>query len=111
MRENLNRCLTVLFPLLALSVAFAGNAAQPVAREAPPTARKPILGDFAAEIRRPNGHIDIDANIQALKAMSANTYFYLIWHSASDWEDLPAFADAAAREGIDIWVYIIPWSE
>jgi hypothetical protein len=111
MRENLNRCLTVLFPLLALSVAFPGNAAQPVAREAPPTARKPILGDFAAEIRRPNGHIDIDANIQALKAMSANTYFYLIWHSASDWDDLPAFADSAAREGIDIWVYIIPWSE
>ena len=112
MNEMPHRCLTLLLPLLALCAAFPASAVKPVAREAQPAAaHKPILGDFAAEIRGPNGHIDIDANIAALKAMSANTYFYLIWHSPSDWDDLPAFADAAAREGIDIWVYIIPWSE
>jgi hypothetical protein len=110
MHEKMNRCLTAFVPLLALLAALPATAAKPAARETP-AIRKPILGDFAGEIRRPDGHIDIDANIQALKAMSANTYFYLIWHSASDWEDLPAFADAAARAGIDIWVYIIPWSE
>jgi hypothetical protein len=93
-----------LLPVVFLVVL----AALPASAAAP---RKPILGDFAGEIRRPNGHIDIDANIAALKSMSANTYFYLIWHNASDWDDLPAFADAAAREGIDVWVYIIPWSE
>ncbi|HEY7119188.1 MAG TPA: hypothetical protein VH475_21545 [Tepidisphaeraceae bacterium] len=92
-------CLAVILPVQAQDRGVAV------------TTRKPILGDFAAEIRRPNGHIDIDANIQALKALNANTYFYLIWHAASDWDDLPAFASAAQREGIDVWVYIIPWSE
>jgi hypothetical protein len=72
---------------------------------------KPIIGDFAAEIRRPDGHIDIAANIAALKSISANTYFYLIWHSPTDWDDLPAFASAAEKAKIDVWVYIIPWSE
>lgn len=72
---------------------------------------EPVLGDFDAEIRLPDGHIDVQANIDALKAMGANTYFYLIWHKASDWDDLPAFAAAAERAGIDVWVYLIPWSE
>ena len=49
--------------------------------------------------------------IEALKAMSANTYFYLIWHAPTDWDDLPDFAAAAEREGINVWVYLIPWSE
>jgi hypothetical protein len=73
--------------------------------------RRPIVGDFAAEFRRPDGHMDVDANIRALRAMGANTYFYLIWHKPTDWDDLPEFASAAERAGIDVWVYLIPWSE
>src|SRR5258706_662676 len=103
MHDRMTRLLTAVVPLLALAAALPASAAA--------AARKPITRDLAGEIRRPNGHIDIDANLAALKSMSANTYFYLIWHSQSDWDDLPAFADAAAREGIDVWVYIIPWSE
>jgi hypothetical protein len=100
MHDKMTRLITLLC-LILCTAALPAHAAK----------GKPILGDFDAELRLPNGHIDIDANIQALKAMSANTYFYLIWHSRFDWDDLPAFADAAGRAGIDVWVYIIPWSE
>jgi hypothetical protein len=103
--------LTRLFVPLCVALAAVTLPAIAQTREAGPPPRPPIIGDFAAEVRLPNGHIDIDANIQALKAIRANTYFYLIWHAPSDWDDLPAFADAAAREGINVWVYLIPWSE
>ena len=78
---------------------------------APAAARPPVLGDFAAEIRREDGHIDAEATVESLKKLGANTYFYLIWHAATDWEDLPAFADAARKQDIEVWVYLIPWSE
>jgi hypothetical protein len=102
--------MTRLPLIVCLLVSFDALPALAKGRS-PLRATQPILGDFAGEIRRPDGHIDIDANIAALKGMSANTYFYLIWHKRTDWEDLPAFAAAARREGIDVWVYIIPWSE
>src|SRR5215207_5379578 len=102
-----NRTTPSLAALCLLLMSFALPAFT-ADRRAP---AKPVLGDFAAEIRRPDGHIDVDANIAALKAMKVNTYFYLIWHAKTDWEDLPAFAAAAERANIDVWVYIIPWSE
>jgi hypothetical protein len=108
MHDSLTRPLTALALLLSLAAATTAPA---TAAERTQAVHRPVLGDFAAEIRRPDGHIDVEANIRALKAMSANTYFYLIWHAKTDWEDLPAFAEAAEREGIQIWVYLIPWSE
>jgi hypothetical protein len=104
MRYEPIRCLVAA----ALLAAFAAGAARADDSGFP---HKPILGDFSAEIRKPDGHIDIQANLAALNQISANTYFYLIWHSPSDWDDLPAFASAAEKQGINIWVYIIPWSE
>jgi hypothetical protein len=112
MRATLTRLLAPLCVALAgLTLTATAQPPDAVAPPPPPPSRQPIIGDFAAEIRRPNGHIDVEANIQALKDIHANTYFYLIWHAASDWDDLPAFADAAEREGINVWVYLIPWSE
>jgi hypothetical protein len=96
---------------LAVTLCLTLGAALPAAAQARGVDRKPVLGDFAAEIRRPDGHIDVPAMIGALQEMRANTYFYLIWHAETDWEDLPEFAAAAERAGIDVWVYLIPWSE
>src|SRR5437867_8424385 len=111
MRDKMTRfCPGLLWPAAALP-AMAAAPAAPVPPADRPAARKPIIGDFSAEIRRRDGRIDIDANIAALKAMNANTYFYLIWHNVHDWDDLPAFASAADKEGIDVWVYLVPWSE
>jgi hypothetical protein len=103
MRNRLTQFAVAL--LMLIGAGLSATAATPPARN------KPVLGDFAAEIRRPDGHIDTPAMIEALKAMSANTYFYLVWHTPTDWDDLPEFASAAEKEGIDVWVYLIPWSE
>lgn len=105
----MNHRMTCFLAAIILLAATA-YARPPRPGDAKPE-RKAVLGDFAGEIRQPDGHINIQANLAALKALSANTYFYLIWHSPSDWDDLPAFAAAAEKEGIDVWVYIIPWSE
>jgi hypothetical protein len=59
----------------------------------------------------PGPRFDIHSTIAALTNLRANTYFYLIWQNSHDWEDLPAFADEAARHGISVWVYLVPWSE
>ncbi|HTL30407.1 MAG TPA: hypothetical protein VL282_14345 [Tepidisphaeraceae bacterium] len=72
---------------------------------------QPILADYDQELRTPDGHFDTPRTLTALKSMGCNTYFYLIHHSKYDWDDLPAFADAAAKEKIDVWVHINPWSE
>src|SRR4051812_34209180 len=71
----------------------------------------PIIGTMSAEVRGPDKRIDIDRTIDALAQMHVNTYQYLVWQNERDWDDLPAFADAAAKHNIDVWVYIIPWSE
>jgi hypothetical protein len=73
--------------------------------------KQPVLADYDQELRTPDGHFDTPRTLAALKAMGCNTYFYLIHHSKYDWEDLPAFADAAAKEKMDVWVHINPWSE
>lgn len=57
-------------------------------------------------------HIDTPALIDTLTRLGANTYFYGIWDSPTDWEDLRTeFAPAAQRAGIQIWPYIVPPSE
>jgi hypothetical protein len=91
---------TTLLPialLLAASIAFAQ--------------KQPVLADYDQELRTPDGHFDTPRTLAALKAMGCNSYFYLIHHSKYDWDDLPAFADAAAKEKMDVWVHINPWSE
>jgi len=71
----------------------------------------PYLGDYDAELRRPDGHVDCELLIQRLKDMGANTYMWLLWHRASDWEDLHEFLPLAQEAGISAWVYLVPHSE
>lgn len=78
----------------------------------------PIIGDYAGELRethqREDGftHVDTPRLVRRLQELGVNTYFYLIWHSPSDWDDLrKEFLPAASRAGIDVWVYLVPPSE
>ena len=71
----------------------------------------PTLGTMSAEVRGNDKRIDIERTIDALVQLHVNTYYYLIWQNARDFDDLPAFADAAAKHNIDVWPYIVPWSE
>lgn len=74
-----------------------------------------IIADYAGEIREKaarsdgNLHVDTPTMIARLTELKINTYFFLIWHSPSDWDDFRnEFAPAASKAGIDIWAYIVP---
>jgi hypothetical protein len=77
-----------------------------------------ILGDYDAEIRevapRADGihHVDTQAMIATLKELHVTTYYYLIWHEKTDWNDLrEEFLPAAQQAGINVVVYLVPPTE
>ena len=77
-----------------------------------------VLADYDGElresVRRADGvlHVDTPAMIAKLKSLHVTTYVYLVWHAATDWDDLQnEFLPAAAHAGIDVWVYLVPPSE
>jgi len=70
-----------------------------------------VLGDYDAELRGAEGHVDIPRMIQRLQDMGANTYFWLIWHAPTDWEDLQRFLPEAQKAKIQVWAYLCPHSE
>lgn len=130
MRRLVVTMACVLVLILAVGVAPSGatGAAPPGASSeevnrliTPPGGMKSVqtggntVGDVIREARpRADGyrHIDTPATIRVLKQLGANTYTYLIWNSPTDWDDLVReFAPAAARAGIDIWLYLVPPSE
>ena len=73
---------------------------------------------ISQEIREPTArrdgyfHIDTRKTIVELKRLHVTTFYFLIWHSPSDWRDLTTeFMPAAQAAGIDVLVYIVPPSE
>jgi hypothetical protein len=80
--------------------------------------QRPIFGDYGGELRegkpRADGihHVDTPRLIAKLKELKVNTYYFLIWHEASDWDDLrKEFLPAAEKEKLDVWAYLVPPSE
>jgi hypothetical protein len=57
-------------------------------------------------------HIDTPAMIELLRRIGANHYFFGIWDSPTDFDDLgQEFAPAAQQAGIQLLPYIVPPSE
>jgi hypothetical protein len=69
------------------------------------------LADYDSELRRPDGRVDIDAMVTRLKELGVTTYYWLIWHAPTDWDDLKLFLPKAAEAGLQVWVYLVPPSE
>lgn len=69
------------------------------------------LADYDAELRLPNRQVDIDGMVKRLKELGVTTYYWLVWHAASDWDDLKLFLPKAAKAHIEVWVYLVPPSE
>jgi hypothetical protein len=69
------------------------------------------LGDYDAEPRRADGRVDIDKLLEQIRAAHLNTYDWLIWHAATDWDDLRAFLPWAAKNRIRVWVTLCPPTE
>ena len=70
-----------------------------------------VLADYNAEVRGTDGRVDVPVLVRRLSELRVNTYFFLIWHRATDWDDLKRFLPAARNAGIDTWVYLVPPSE
>lgn len=69
------------------------------------------FADYDAELRKPDGRVDVDALAAQLKELGVDTYYWLIWHAPTDWEDLNLFLPKARQAGINVWVYLVPPSE
>lgn len=101
------------FCLLAITSTVAHSAPEPPATQ-PARERIPIrdiLADYDDELRGPDKRVDCDAMVARLKELGINTYFWLIWHAPTDWDDLKLFLPKAAKAKIDVWVYLVPPSE
>ena len=71
----------------------------------------PQFADYDAEPRLPNGRVDTDRLIARLKELGATTYYWLICHAPTDWDDLKLFLPKAAEAKLEVWVYLAPPSE
>jgi hypothetical protein len=89
---------------LLLITSLASASAQPLAT-------RTHLADYDAELRRPDGRVDTSAMVQRLKELGVTTYYWLIAHAATDWDDLKLFLPEAAKAHIEVWAYLVPPSE
>jgi hypothetical protein len=93
------------------AIAHAQPGATPATRPAVSLPLHGCLADYDAEPRRPDGHVDTDALLSRLKELGVNTYYWLIWHAPTDWDDLKLFLPKAAEAKLEVWVYLVPPSE
>jgi hypothetical protein len=96
---------------LSLLCGFAGPALAQDKAPARPAHSSLHFADYDAEPRRADGHVDGDALLTRLKELHVTTYYWLVWHAATDWDDLKAFLPKAAQANIEIWVYLVPPTE
>lgn len=68
-------------------------------------------GTYNAAPRLKNGRVDIERLLGELGEIRANTYNWMIWHAATDWDDLQQFLPLARRQGLRVWVTLVPPSE
>jgi len=99
--------------VLRRAVCLAGLALLNVAALAGPRpfSATPHLADYDAELRRPDGRVDVDAMVRRLTELHVTSYYWLVWHAATDWEDLKLFLPKAAQAHLEVWVYLVPPSE
>jgi hypothetical protein len=79
-----------------------------------PDRSKPLRGCFGTydgEPRLPNGRVDIDRLMSELAEIKVNTYNWLVARAVTDWDDLRLFLPRARRQGIRVWVTLLPPSE
>lgn len=55
--------------------------------------------------------MDSEALLARLNELHLTTYYWLVWHAPTDWDDLKLFLPKAAQAGLQVWVYLVPPSE
>ena len=101
--------------LLALAPLLAGCRTLPAGSSNAVAARSGRLhgafGTYDAEPRKSDGRVDVGRLVAELVAIRANTYNFLVWRAATDWEDLHLFLPQAREKNIKVWVTLVPPSE
>jgi hypothetical protein len=69
------------------------------------------FGTYNGEPRDQAGRVDVARLLDDLVDLRANTYNWLIWHGTNDWTDLQRFLPLARKQGIRVWVTLVPPSE
>jgi hypothetical protein len=102
-----------LASLSALSLLCAIAQSAPAETRPSPRAIHPTFhfADYDSEPRRPDGHVDADPLLARLKELQVTTYYWLVWHAATDWDDLKLFLPKAAQANLQVWVYLVPPTE
>lgn len=70
-----------------------------------------IRATYAAQPRLSNGRVDNELLLSQLSDLNANTYVWLIWRGEKDWDDLQLFLPMAKKSNINVWAYLVPFSE
>jgi hypothetical protein len=50
--------------------------------------------------------VDGEALLARLKELHVTTYYWLVWHARTDWDDLKLFLPKAAEANIPVWIYL-----
>lgn len=95
---------------LALSLPLNHSAAAPAAVDRTASLRG-SFGTYASQPRGKDRRVDVERLAAELVDLRVNTYHWLIWHAATDWDDLERFLPVARRHGILVWVCLVPPSE
>ena len=70
-----------------------------------------VYGTYNAAPRDKQGRVDIKRLVAELTDIRANTYNWLVWHAKTDWDDLRKFLPLARKQGLLVWVTLVPPSE
>ena len=89
---------------------FAGAFAAPP-EDARRVALRASYGTYAGQPRGADGRVDAERLVAELVALRVNTYHWLIWTAATDWDDLRRFLPLARAQGIRVWACVVPPSE
>jgi hypothetical protein len=99
----------LLTPVLLFALTGLSHAQDKV--PAHPAHAPPHFADYDSEPRLANGRVDCDALLGRLKELHVTTYYWLVWHARTDWDDLKLFLPKAAQANLQVWVYLVPPSE
>ena len=90
---------------LALLIATLASSATPHAAEPPR-----MIACAGKAARDDEGHVDVGRTLAELKTVGCNAYLYDLPNKSDAWARLPQFADAAKSQGVDVYVYLAPFT-